>query len=87
MSDPTVTELVAEAVRLTRENRALRWLAQFGDDRDLTAILAVAKERGSLDDVLVFLHWALERDLLELPEALLQSGFERRMRSDWAPAF
>ena len=94
MSDPTVAELIAEATRLTaevtsltRENRAFRWLAEFGDDKELSAIAIDAEAKGSLDDVLMFLDWALERELLFLPDELLESGFERHIRSEWARPF
>lgn len=94
MSDPTVSELVVEATRLTseitsltRENRALRWLAEFSDDKELSAIAVDAEANGSLDDILIFLNWALERELLFLPDELLESGFERHVRSEWAQPF
>ena len=87
MPDPSVSELIAEVVQLTRENRALRWLAEFDDDRNLAAILAHARDNDGLNDVLMFLHWALERELVVLPDGLLESGFERQLHSEWAVAF
>jgi hypothetical protein len=56
MPDPSVSELIAEVVQLTCENRALRWLAEFGDDKELTAILVYARDNGGLNDVLMFPH-------------------------------
>ena len=87
MSDPTVPELVAEAARLPRENRALRWLAEFPEDMDLTVILAAAEAHDSLDDVLMFLDWALERKVVPLPDELFECEFERPMRGESAPVF
>lgn len=57
-------QLLNEHRRLLKENRALRCLLYFQHDRDLAALLLQADQNDSLEDVLGFVIWALERQLL-----------------------
>ncbi len=63
-------ELLKEHRQLLKENRALRCLLYFQHDRELASLLSLADQNDSLEDVLRFVIWALERqpELIVLPD-------------------
>jgi len=65
MLDPVNTaRLITDRDSLARQNRVIRWLLANHCDPELAHILASADACHRLDDLLRFIDWAIDRQLL-----------------------
>jgi hypothetical protein len=71
----TLQRIIAEHTQLLNHNKALKWLLELKVDSELALIICCADDHESLDDLLIFIAWALERGMLIAPDDDSEDAF------------